>query len=57
MDGKPRYSPPVPPLAPAKFTGSLLIAEGSKPSTCEGGVGAGGKAYGIPIPMPAPRQS
>ena len=30
VDGKPQYSPPVPPLAPAKFTGSLYIAEGSK---------------------------
>jgi len=30
VDGKPTYSPPVPPLAPAKFTGSLFIAEGSK---------------------------
>src|SRR6266536_2064616 len=30
VDGKPRYSPPVPPLAPAKFTGSLFIAEGSR---------------------------
>ncbi|MEV0840772.1 hypothetical protein AB0I55_14590 [Actinocatenispora sera] len=28
--GKPNYSPPIPPLAPAKFTGSLYIAEGSK---------------------------
>lgn len=30
IDGKPQYSPPIPPLAPAKFTGSLFIAEGSK---------------------------
>jgi hypothetical protein len=30
IDGKPTYAPPVPPLAPAKFTGSLYIAEGSK---------------------------
>jgi hypothetical protein len=30
VDGKPQYSPPVPPLAPAKFTGSLFIAEGSR---------------------------
>lgn len=28
VDGKPQYSPPIPPLAPAKFTGSLYIAEG-----------------------------
>ena len=110
VDGKPRYSPPIPPLAPAKFTGSLYIAEGSKvrpecvafgtslqkstgtfvqtvapngagttpgmlgymfwaaerpstrgvgtvpPNTCEGGVGAGATAYGVPIPMPALRR-
>jgi len=30
LDGKPQYSPPVLPLAPAKFTGALYIAEGSK---------------------------
>ena len=29
VTGKPSYSPPIPPLAPAKFTGSLYIAEGS----------------------------
>jgi hypothetical protein len=26
VDGKPQYSPPVPPLAPAKFTGGLYLA-------------------------------
>ncbi len=30
LSGKADYSPPVPPLAPAKFTGSLYIAEGSQ---------------------------
>ncbi|NUR48134.1 MAG: hypothetical protein HOV71_08385 [Hamadaea sp.] len=30
LDGKPTYSPPVLPLAPAKFTGGLYVAEGSK---------------------------
>lgn len=30
IDGKPQYSPAIPPLAPAKFTGSLFVAEGSK---------------------------
>ncbi len=30
IDGKSNYSPPIPPLAPAKFTGSLYIAEGKK---------------------------
>jgi hypothetical protein len=30
VDGKPQYSPPIPPLAPAKFTGSLYIAEGNR---------------------------
>ena len=31
VDGKRQYAPPIPPLAPAKFTGSLYIAEGTKP--------------------------
>lgn len=113
IDGKPQYSPPIPPLAPAKFTGGLYISDtrGSAvppeclqftgslidttgtyvqtvppngagttagmlgymfwaaecpssrgtciipPNTCEGGVGVGGKTYGIPVPMPALRQS
>lgn len=26
VDGKPSYSPPIPPLAPAKFTGSVYVA-------------------------------
>jgi len=30
VDGKPQYAPPVLPLAPARFTGALYIAEGSK---------------------------
>ena len=30
VDGKPQYSPPIPPLAPAKFTGSLYIVTGNK---------------------------
>jgi hypothetical protein len=30
IDGKSNYSPAIPPLAPAKFTGSLYIAEGSQ---------------------------
>jgi hypothetical protein len=30
LDGKPQYAPPIPPLAPAKLTGSVYIAEGSK---------------------------
>ena len=30
VDGKPQYNPPIPPLAPAKFTGSLWLA-GNKP--------------------------
>jgi len=30
LDGKPQYSPPVLPLAPAKFTGGLYVAEGSQ---------------------------
>jgi hypothetical protein len=31
IDGKPTYAPPVPPLAPAKFTGGLYVANGSRP--------------------------
>ncbi len=30
VDGKPQYAPPIPPLAPAKFTGGLWLT-GSKP--------------------------
>jgi hypothetical protein len=30
VDGKPQYSPPILPLAPAKFTGSLYIVTGRK---------------------------
>ena len=30
IDGKPQYAPPIPPLAPCKFTGALYI-NGSKP--------------------------
>ena len=30
LTGKSNYDPPIPPLAPAKFTGSLYIAEGSQ---------------------------
>ncbi len=30
LSGKPNYDPPIPPLAPAKFTGSLYIAEGKQ---------------------------
>jgi hypothetical protein len=110
IDGKPQYAPPIPPLAPSKFTGSVYVAEGSKarpecvnyarslqsatrsfvegvlpngsgmtagmlgymfwaaerpstrgigtvpPNTCEGGVGAGASALGVPIPMPTLRQ-
>ena len=32
IDGKPQYSPPIPPLAAAKFTGSLYIVTGSRPA-------------------------
>jgi len=31
IDGKPRYSPPILPLAPAKFTGSFFLTSGRKP--------------------------
>jgi len=30
VDGKPQYAPPIPPLAPAKFTGGLYLV-GSRP--------------------------
>lgn len=30
VDGKPQYGPPIKPLAPAKFTGSVYVAEGRK---------------------------
>ena len=30
IDGKAQYAPPIPPLAPAKLTGSLYVAEGSQ---------------------------
>lgn len=30
IDGKPQYAPPIPPLAPAKFTGSLYIVNGKQ---------------------------
>ncbi|HYP53135.1 MAG TPA: hypothetical protein VEQ42_06320 [Pyrinomonadaceae bacterium] len=32
VDGKPRFDPPIPPLAPAKFTGSLYIVTGTRPA-------------------------
>lgn len=32
VDGKPQYSPPIAPLAPAKFTGSLYIVTGRNPA-------------------------
>jgi hypothetical protein len=32
IDGKPQYTPPIPPLAPAKFTGSLYVVTGQRPA-------------------------
>jgi hypothetical protein len=32
VDGKPQYNPPILPLAPAKFTGSLYITTGYNPT-------------------------
>jgi hypothetical protein len=32
VDGKPQYGPPIPPLAPAKFTGGLYLITGRTPS-------------------------
>jgi hypothetical protein len=31
LDGKPQYNPPIGPLAPAKFTGSLYITDSTRP--------------------------
>jgi hypothetical protein len=110
IDGKAQYSPPIPPLAAAKFTGALYIVTGQSPcaectnfgaslisstgnyvqnvqtrvgttngmlgymfwaaecpstrricttppNSCEGGVGAGARTYGVPIPMQPLRQN
>jgi len=110
IDGKTQYSPPIPPLAAAKFTGGLYIVTGQSPcaectnfgaslinstgnyvqnvqtrvgttngmlgymfwaaecpstrricttppNSCEGGVGAGARAFNIPVPMQALRQN
>jgi hypothetical protein len=110
IDGKAQYSPPIPPLAAAKFTGALYIVTGQSPcaectnfgaslisstgnyvqnvqtkvgatngmlgymfwaaecpstrricttppNSCEGGVGAGARAYSVPIPMQPLRQN
>ncbi|HZC24804.1 MAG TPA: hypothetical protein VE866_15805 [Candidatus Binatia bacterium] len=32
IDGKPQYSPPIGPLAPAKFTGSVYLVTGKNPA-------------------------
>jgi hypothetical protein len=32
IDGKPQYGPPIPPLAPAKFTGGLYLITGRTPA-------------------------
>ena len=32
VDGKPQYSPPIGPLAPAKFTGSVYLVTGNRPA-------------------------
>jgi hypothetical protein len=32
VDGKPQYGPPIPPLAPAKFTGGLYLITGRTPA-------------------------
>lgn len=32
VDGKPQYSPPIGPLAPAKFAGSVYLVTGTKPA-------------------------
>jgi hypothetical protein len=35
VDGKPRYAPPILPLAPAKFTGSLYLVGGKPIAECK----------------------
>jgi hypothetical protein len=35
IDGKPQYAPPIPPLAPAKFTGSLYLVGGKPIPECK----------------------
>jgi hypothetical protein len=34
VDGKPQYAPPIPPLAPAKFTGSVYLVGGRAIPEC-----------------------
>lgn len=34
VDGKPRYSPPIPPLAPGRFTGGLFLVGGKPIPEC-----------------------
>ena len=34
VDGKPQFAPPIPPLAPAKFTGSLWLTGRSPVPEC-----------------------
>jgi hypothetical protein len=41
----------------AAETPSLRGVSTVPPDTCEGGVGAGATVYGVPVPMPALRQS
>jgi hypothetical protein len=33
VDGKPQYAPPIPSLAPAKFTGSVYLVTGRRPAS------------------------
>jgi len=32
VNGEPQYNPPIPPLAPAKFTGSVYLVTGKNPA-------------------------
>jgi hypothetical protein len=34
IDGKPQYAPPIPPLAPCKFTGALYITDSKRIPEC-----------------------
>ena len=40
VDGKPQYDPPIPPLAPAKFTGSLYLIDRNAIPECNDFLGS-----------------
>jgi hypothetical protein len=46
IDGKPTYSPPIPPLAPAKLAGSFWLTGNSLPPECNNFAASLEKSYG-----------